>query len=64
VFYVSSDESLGKFLLMPWADRPFNILGLCPNCNTLAKYGGKRDISNIFVEAKDLFKGNTLKCEL
>jgi hypothetical protein len=30
-----------------WADRPFNILSLCPNCHALAKHGG-RDMSNIY----------------
>lgn len=24
----------------PWADEPWNILGLCPNCHALAKQGG------------------------
>ncbi|MFT5872002.1 MAG: hypothetical protein ACI8WT_000929 [Clostridium sp.] len=47
-----------------WADRPFNILGLCPNCHALTKQGGRRDISNVFVEAKDLLEGNTFAIEV
>ncbi|WP_298836144.1 HNH endonuclease [Clostridium sp.] len=47
-----------------WADRPFNILGLCPNCHALTKYGGNRDISNIFVEANDSLKGDAFAIEV
>ncbi|MGE0086665.1 MAG: hypothetical protein AB7S75_19845 [Desulfococcaceae bacterium] len=39
-----------------WADRPFNILGLCPNCHALAKHGGGRDLANIQKAAKCLVK--------
>ena len=42
-----------------WADRPFNILGLCPNCHALAKHGGGCDFTNIASEAEEVLKGNT-----
>lgn len=42
-----------------WSDRPFNILGLCPNCHALAKHGGGCDFSNIEKEAHDLLNGDT-----
>lgn len=44
---------------MWWVDRPFNILGLCPNCHALAKHGGSCDFSNIKKKAQDILKGNT-----
>lgn len=37
-----------------WTDRPFNILGLCPNCHCLTKHGGGTDltpIDNLIMEA-------------
>ncbi|MDQ0878971.1 hypothetical protein QFZ77_007630 [Paenibacillus sp. V4I3] len=47
-----------------WVDRPFNILCFCPNCHALAKHGGGLDLSNIFVEAQDLIKGETFAVEV
>lgn len=40
-------------------DRPFNILGLCPNCYTMAKYSGHRDFSKILEEAQKVLEGET-----
>lgn len=36
-----------------WADRPFNILSLCPNCHALAKHGG-RAMFNIYRKAQEV----------
>lgn len=47
-----------------WADRPFNILCMCPNCHALAKYGGGRDLDNIYIVAKELLQGITLPEEV
>ncbi|WP_312652600.1 sacsin N-terminal ATP-binding-like domain-containing protein [Proteiniclasticum sp.] len=38
-------------------DRPFNILGLCPNCYTMAKYSGNRDFSQLLSVAQDVVEG-------
>ncbi|SFN61296.1 sacsin N-terminal ATP-binding-like domain-containing protein [Proteiniclasticum ruminis] len=40
-------------------DRPFNILGLCPNCYTMAKYSGNRDFSKLLDEAQKVLEGDT-----
>ncbi len=40
-------------------DRPFNILGLCPNCYTMAKYSGNRDFSKLLDEAQKVVEGET-----
>lgn len=40
-------------------DRPFNILGLCPNCYTMAKYSGNRDFSKLLNEAQKVLEGET-----
>ena len=40
-------------------DRPFNILGLCPNCYTMAKYSGNRDFSRLLEEAQKIVDGET-----
>ena len=45
-------------------ERPFNILGLCPNCHALAKHGGGRDLSNIYTTARDLIEGWALPHEI
>ena len=39
-----------------WANQPYNILGLCPNCHVLAKHGGSTDFSNILKAARKLIK--------
>lgn len=41
-----------------WSNNPFNILGLCPNCHALAKYGGERDFSSIYKSAKEMNLGD------
>lgn len=46
-----------------WADRPFNILSLCPNCHALAKHGG-RDMSNIYSAAKEVIQGSLFPVEV
>lgn len=47
-----------------WGNRPFNILGLCPNCHDLAKYGGGLDLNNLFSMAKELVEGLALPEEV
>jgi hypothetical protein len=47
-----------------WTDYPFNILGLCPNCHTLAKHGGGRDFSSIFEIAKLVLSGDIFAVEV
>lgn len=46
-----------------WADRPFNILCLCPNCHALAKYGG-RDFSAIYSCVLELLSNNLVPEEV
>ena len=42
-----------------WAiDRPFNVIGLCPNCHVLAKHGAKLDLLPIFFAAEKLAQGD------
>lgn len=41
-----------------WANSPFNVLGLCPNCHAVAKHGGDRDFKNIYEGAMKLIKGD------
>ena len=40
-------------------DRPFNFLGLCPDCYTIARYGGNKDFSQLIVEARNVISGDT-----
>ena len=40
-------------------NRPFNFLGLCPNCFTMAKYSGNRDFSKLLTEAQKVSDGDT-----
>lgn len=40
-------------------NRPFNILGLCPNCYTMAKYSGNRDFSKLLSDAQKVLDGDT-----
>lgn len=40
-------------------DRPFNFLGLCPDCYTIARYGGTKDFSNLIIEARNVITGDT-----
>lgn len=40
-------------------DRPFNFLGLCPDCYTIARYGGTKDFSNLIIEARNVIIGDT-----
>lgn len=47
-----------------WIDRPFNILGLCPNCNALAKYGGGLDLSSLVILAKETIEGKAFAIEV
>lgn len=47
-----------------WGNRPFNILGLCPNCHALARHGGGLDLNNIFSTAKELIEGLALPEEV
>lgn len=47
-----------------WGNRPFNILGLCPNCHALAKHGGGRDFTNIYVAAKAASNGLEIPVEV
>lgn len=46
-----------------WADRPFNILSLCPNCHAVSKHGG-RDMLNIYTAAREALQGNIFPVEL
>ena len=39
-------------------DRPFNVIGLCPNCHVLAKHGAKLDLLPIFFAAEKLAQGD------
>lgn len=48
----------------PWANRPWNVLGLCPNCHAMAKHGGERDLSGIFLLAQDALAGNAFPIEV
>jgi hypothetical protein len=41
-----------------WVNRPYNILGLCPNCHAKAKYGGDTNLSGVYTGAKDLINGD------
>lgn len=45
-----------------WADRPFNILSLCPNCHALAKHGG-RDMSSVYNMAREVIQGDFFPVE-
>ena len=47
-----------------WGNRPFNILGLCPNCHALARHGGGLDLNNVFNTAKELIEGLALPEEI
>lgn len=47
-----------------WADRPFNILCLCPNCHALAKHGGGLNLENIYYEARRLLRSETFAVEV
>ncbi len=31
---------------------------MCPNCYTIAKHGGKKDLSNIFTQSQALIEGD------
>ncbi|KUO74847.1 MAG: hypothetical protein APF81_20600 [Desulfosporosinus sp. BRH_c37] len=61
---------IGTFYLLPvgqdnwWENRPFNILGLCPNCYALAKLGKGLELNNIFSTAKELIDGLALPEEV
>ncbi|MHB1042635.1 MAG: sacsin N-terminal ATP-binding-like domain-containing protein [Eubacteriales bacterium] len=46
-----------------WADRPLNILSMCPNCHALSKHGG-RDMINIYITAREVLQGNIFSVEL
>lgn len=46
-----------------WADRPFNVLCLCPNCHALAKHGGW-DFKSIYTHAQDLLVGSIFPQEV
>ncbi len=46
-----------------WADRPFNILCLCPNCHALSKHGG-RDMKSIYHSAKEALLGQIFPIEV
>lgn len=45
-------------------DRPFNILGFCPNCHALAKHGGGSNFSNLLEAARDLEQGHAIPQEV
>lgn len=47
-----------------WANRPYNILGLCPNCHALGKYGGGTDLSSIEVLALEAQDGSAFPIEI
>jgi predicted HNH restriction endonuclease len=47
-----------------WGNRPFNILGLCPNCHALAKHGGGLNLTNIYIAAKALQTGDEFPVEV
>lgn len=47
-----------------WANRPFNILCLCPNCHALAKHGGGMDFFNIYNHAQNILHGETIPIEV
>lgn len=38
-------------------NRPFNILGLCPNCYTISMHGGHHDFSQLVLAAQDVIEG-------
>jgi hypothetical protein len=46
-----------------WADRPFNILGLCPNCHALARHGGGRDLTGVHGLAQEVRQQNAFPIE-
>lgn len=46
-----------------WCDRPFNILGLCPNCHALSRHGG-RDFENINRIAQEVIEGTAFPEEV
>ncbi len=47
-----------------WANRPFNILCMCPNCHALAKHGGGKDFGNIYNHAQEILNGDTIPIEV
>ncbi|MDP3014180.1 MAG: hypothetical protein Q8M92_08075 [Candidatus Subteraquimicrobiales bacterium] len=47
-----------------WANRPFNILCMCPNCHALAKHGGGKDFGNIYNHAQKILHGDTIPIEV
>ena len=47
-----------------WKDKPFNLLGLCPNCHALAKHGGGLDLTAIPTLVKDWVAGNVAPEEM
>ena len=47
-----------------WVDRPFNILGLCPNCHALAKHGGGLDLSSIQLLVREASDGKAFPIEI
>ncbi|MFZ3170865.1 MAG: hypothetical protein WA118_02635 [Carboxydocellales bacterium] len=55
VFHIREDR--GE---ISWADRPYNILCLCPNCHALAKHGGELDLHNIYILSGNLRQGMAL----
>ena len=47
-----------------WANSPFNVLGLCPNCHALAKHGGDRNFKNIYESSIKLINGDLFPEEI
>lgn len=47
-----------------WANRPFNILCMCPNCHALAKHGGGKDFGNIYNHAQKILLGEIIPVEV
>ena len=47
-----------------WKDKPFNLLGLCPNCHALAKHSGGVDLTGIPDLAKEWVAGETAPEEM
>lgn len=47
-----------------WANRPFNILCMCPNCHALAKHGGGKDFGNIYNHAQKILQSDMIPIEV
>lgn len=46
-----------------WANKPFNTLGLCPNCHALLKHGGDRDLRPITRLAREVSQQSAFPVE-